>query len=229
MARIHLFSGLGSVNVLISRDGTLSTERGVLSEYVNYDRSMIEFGEEMSDLMYFIDYFEKNQLEAVMDPRLLETWTDFVKVGVGFLEHVKHGFSRFYPDSDLIERTIGVLHAWFPFEVSEAEISDMRVEVRSGYFKMPTPEAAPARWVVQAADHILSAALMDNPLAHEEISRAARCAQTAAALYVLQPPFGLNEELLEMMKEQSWQFRRAVDVIDALQEGGSIPDISETK
>lgn len=229
MARIHLLSSLGSVNVIISRDGTLSAERGVLSEHINYDRSMVEFGEEMSDLMYFIDYFEKNKLEAVMDPRLLETWTDFVRVGIGFLEHVEHAFTHVYPKSDLICRAIKVLHDWVPLGSSEVDVYDMRAEIRSGYFKMPKPESAAARWVGQAAEHILSAALMDNPLVHEEISRAARCAQTAAALHVLRPPYGFNEEIFEMMKEQEWQFRRAVDVIDALQEDRPIPDVSETE
>lgn len=246
MVWISVQSHSGDIQVDVMRDGTLCGVNGELDDVLAYDLSMVEFGEEKSELLHFIDQWNDKKLNVLISYIPLSNET-MVLLAADIAEHVYSIYSKYYQTediSDVFNKIRLVMNGELPTSVlgrTMAFINDFKKDlswkppsvtyVLNAVFKVIHMTQNIGSWIKKGplpgeSDTIMEKALMG----YEKHSLKAMCieAQEAVAMDSDYPPES-QEWAFEGQKEETWQIRRIVDVLDEIRSGRPWPPLSATE
>lgn len=229
---ITLESIRGPVDVEIHRDGTLSGED--LPEVIDYDRTMVEFGEKQSWLVKFVEEFIEEPIMAMflyieISPH------DMIYIAADWAEHVLWIIKEAYPEDTLQQKYIQISRDYVDDKIDISDIHDLRMAVldldddwrEHGAARQATRAV---RSVVEAARDSFDGSEQDSVWSTAERARLA-VADYSSSTGWDSPPDSPNavDWNTALEKEYAWQIRRLVDCMEAVQAGKDWPDLKDTQ
>lgn len=219
MIIFHIGSGgSGPVPIGISREGELILEDPITTEAIDYDTSMVEFGEEPSYLMDFIREWKDDPISTVI--RYLLSSDTYAPLAADFAEHVL----PIYESRVSYKHPRNAITALRKYLKKEMYHQTLMTHLHSVTPQWDIP--VPAEWVARATQN----AIYSIPIAGGSVS-ARKAAEQAvwAAAYNASMDNGSPEFLAAKATEKAWQMRRFLDCIEAIRSGKTWPPLSATE
>jgi len=238
MATIELRSGLGKkFKVFVFRDGSLKFESQEAGAAYEYDASMLEFGEELTELSYFVRTWGKNthlQIEALT--MFCFNYDQAILLSIDAILHITEVFVRdglsastaAWIDSEFA-RIIDLVRHGVRHGFSEAELRGTENDVRRMKEYIPLEYAGVHEAIAALLQLVfLSEGKLEGFYGSKNIALICLLHAARAEAY-MRSSVGTKEWMDGQASEQSWQLRRAVDVLDALQVGKIWPPLNATE
>lgn len=252
---ITLKSGIGEISVTIHGEESVDaiTFDDNFHEAIAYDRSMIEFGESETELIIFLEHWEGGPFATILN--FSSTLKGTSLLCTDFVEHIGHLIPKYAPEETVtITDAIVAVRKYFMlwpdiFEPgrrkhSAQELEEYRDKIRGikyyfentiqfsglGSFEKRSPRIN----ILHAIEDMLRVGLSEYST-HATIVGLVQDLRDMASKAMAwdagagSPQIGFEVWTRAMDEERAWQFRRLVDVTDAITHGKPYPPLEATK
>lgn len=209
----------GRVPVGISRAGELILQDPSTIEALDYDTSMVEFGEEPSYLMDFIREWKDDPIGTAI--RYLLSSDAYAPLAGDFAEHVLPIYES-RVECEHPRNAINALRKYLKKEIYYENLMTHLHFVVTENYALPVP----AEWAARAAQN----AIYSIPSAGGSVSARKAAEQAAwAAAYSASNDNNSPKFLAAEAAEKAWQMRRFLDCVEAIRAGKTWPPLEATK
>jgi len=195
---------------------------------IEYDLAMAEFGEPETVAIRIYNRWNKHPTDPILNMLDIEIKT-IVLIAADWAEHVLPIFEKEHPNDPRPRNAIQAARHFLDLddEIGKIELIDLRESAMRAREDSATAAADAALAAAEAADTALEAKKV-AAWGAMEASRVSQAAMEAAASdHTLR--FDSTEWLTVFISEESWQARRFVDVMEALQAGKPWPPLKATR
>lgn len=218
-------------SVRLFRDGSLEFESDAALEAYEYDRSMMEFGEDHSALTLFVQSWTRHPLDALISFVFDET--QMVLLALDALEHVVPLFRR----SGIQDKTAIIASGNKVYDLIDVirgsitgggassdgvrlHLFRMKMQALKEYIPTDYPTA---KYITDAALAIIDACEHFGERFYVRTAVMESILDSARAYAYVGSIIGSEVWQESLLKEKKWQIRRAIDALDEVQAGRPWP------